>query len=94
VSCLFARALKSEVSATGLQDVATITPTPNFAYPGASRWDPFTPHTLAMDAKKLVSPDGSASRSLTPTRAGDVCPTRDFRCHFLRTALAQRITLP
>ena len=47
----------------------------------------------AMDAQKLVSPDGSASWSLTPTRAGDVCPSRDLRCRFLRTALAQRITL-
>ena len=46
----------------------------------------------AMDAQKLVSPDGSASWSLTPTRAGDVCPSRDLRCRFLRTALAQRIT--
>ena len=48
----------------------------------------------AMDAQKLVSPDGSASRSmLTPTRAGDVGLSRDLRCRLLRTPLAQRITL-
>jgi hypothetical protein len=43
VSYLFARALKSGVSdATGLLDLATITPTPKFAYPGGSKGDPFT----------------------------------------------------
>jgi hypothetical protein len=43
-----------------------------------------------MDAQEI----DSASRStLAPTRAGDVRPSRDLRCRFLRTALAQRITL-
>ena len=43
-----------------------------------------------MDAQEI----DSASRStLAHTRAGDVFPSRDLRCRFLRTALAQRITL-
>jgi hypothetical protein len=46
-----------------------------------------------MDAQKLVSPDGSASRPmLTPTRRGNIGLSRELRCRFLRTALAQRIT--
>ncbi len=47
----------------------------------------------AMDAQKLVSPDGSASRPMvTPTRPGNIGLSRELHCRFLRTALAQRIT--
>jgi hypothetical protein len=43
-----------------------------------------------MDAQEI----DSASRStLAPTRLGNIGLSRELRCRFLRTALAQRITL-
>jgi hypothetical protein len=59
-------------------------PTFIFATPGGLRWDPLT----------LLWSDGSASLPiLTPTRPGNIGLSRELRCRFLRTALAQRITL-
>ena len=66
---------------------------PDFAYTGGLDGTIHAAYA-AMDAQKLVSPDGSASRSmLTPTRVGDVGLSRDLRCRLLRTPLTQRIPL-
>jgi len=57
---------------------------PFFWLPRGVRWDPFA----------LRWSDGSASRPvLTLTRPGNIGLSRELRCRFLRTALAQRITL-
>jgi hypothetical protein len=68
----------------GLLGLATITPGFILATPGGPRWDPLI----------LLWSDGSASLPiLTPTRPGNIGLSRKLRCRFLRTALAQRITL-
>src|SRR6476620_12377006 len=57
---------------------------PFFWVPRGVRWDPFAQRWS----------DGSASRPvLTLTRPGNIGLSRELRCRFLRTALAQRITL-
>ena len=53
-----------------------------------------TPGRLRGDPLMLLWSDGSASLPiLTPTRPGNIGLSRELRCRFLRTALAQRITL-
>ena len=57
---------------------------PSFGYPGGSDGT----HSRCFWS------DGSASRPvLTLTRPGNIGLSRELRCRFLRTALAQRITL-
>ena len=65
-------------------EVEATPPTSIWPTPGGLRWDPFA----------LRWSDGSASRPiLAPTRSGNIGLSRELRCRFLRTALAQRITL-
>jgi hypothetical protein len=83
--------LKSVVSgAVGLLRLATINPHLQFGYPPWGQMGPIHAEYAVMDAQEI----DSASRSThAPTRLGNIGLSRELRCRFLRTALAQRITL-